>query len=105
MEKINPDALYFTFRLEDGIFAVPVTNIKEVLNYEPCTKVPAAIMTSLSYPGIAQGSGVTKLSTGAAACMPSQKAQSASGLLSSTDWIISCLSVEAGGTVLKPSFS
>ena len=45
MEKINPDALYFTFRLEEGTFAIPVTDVKEVLNYEPCTKVPK----SLSY--------------------------------------------------------
>ena len=43
MEKINPDALYFTFKLEDGIFAVPVTDVKEVLNYEPCTKVPKSL--------------------------------------------------------------
>lgn len=43
MEKINPDALYFTFRLEDGVFAVPVTDVKEVLNYEPCTKVPKSL--------------------------------------------------------------
>ena len=26
---------------------------------DPCTKAPAAMMTSLSYPGIAHGSGVT----------------------------------------------
>ena len=43
MEKINPDALYFTFKLEDGVFAVPVTDVKEVLNYEPCTKVPKSL--------------------------------------------------------------
>ncbi len=34
---------------------------------EPWTNAPAAIITSQSYPGIGQGSGVTKLSTGAAA--------------------------------------
>ena len=43
MEKINPDALYFTFRLDEGVFAVPVTDVKEVLNYEPCTKVPKSL--------------------------------------------------------------
>ncbi len=43
MKKINSDALYFTFKLEDGVFAVPVTDVKEVLNYEPCTKVPKSL--------------------------------------------------------------
>lgn len=43
MDKINPDALYFTFKLEDGVFAIPVTEVKEVLNYEQCTKVPKSL--------------------------------------------------------------
>ena len=33
---------------------------------EPETNAPAAMMTFESYPGISQGSGFTKLSTGAA---------------------------------------
>ena len=35
----------------------------------PPTKHPAAIITSSSYPGIAQGKGVTWLSTGDAHCI------------------------------------
>ena len=38
------------------------------------------MMTSESYPGIAHGSGVTKLSTGAAAWMPSQNLMTPSGV-------------------------
>lgn len=34
---------YFTFQLGKGLFAVPVTSIKEVLNYEPITPVPKAL--------------------------------------------------------------
>ena len=37
---------------------------------EPDTNAPAAMMTCASYPGISQGSGVTWLSTGAAAWIP-----------------------------------
>ena len=38
----------------------------------PEINAPAAMITSLSYPGIAQGMGFTKLSTGAAAWMASK---------------------------------
>ena len=47
---------------------------------EPDTKAPAAMITLLSYPGISHGSGVTKLSIGAAFWMPSQKAMTPSGV-------------------------
>jgi purine-binding chemotaxis protein CheW len=31
---------YFTFQLDKGLFAVPVTSVKEVLHYSPVTPVP-----------------------------------------------------------------
>lgn len=34
---------YFTFQLGKGLFAVPVTSVKEVLHYEPITPVPKAL--------------------------------------------------------------
>lgn len=39
------DESFFTFTLGEGTFAIPVTYIREVLNYEPITAVPK----SLSY--------------------------------------------------------
>ena len=47
---------------------------------DPDTKAPAAIITGASYPGISQGIGVTWESIGAAACIPLQKASTASAL-------------------------
>jgi hypothetical protein len=41
---------------------------------DPDTKAPAAMMTSLSYPGIGAGYASTKLSTGDEAWIPWQKA-------------------------------
>lgn len=43
MEEITQDALYFTFKLGEGMFAIPVTSVKEVMNYEPCTYVPKTL--------------------------------------------------------------
>lgn len=37
------DESYFTFKLGEGTFAIPVANVREVLNYEPVTKVPKAL--------------------------------------------------------------
>lgn len=37
------DDLFFTFTLSDGSFAVPVSYVREVLNYEPITTVPKAL--------------------------------------------------------------
>jgi len=34
---------YFTFQLGNGLFAVPVTSVKEVLNYETITPVPKSL--------------------------------------------------------------
>ena len=55
---------------------------------DPWTKAPAAIITGESYPGMSHGSGVTKLSTGAAAWIPWQKAMTPSGVPKVMDWII-----------------
>lgn len=43
MDEKNRDGSYFTFQLGNGDFAVSVKFIKEVLNYEPITKVPKAL--------------------------------------------------------------
>ncbi len=34
---------YFTFQLGTGIFAIPVTSVKEVINYDTITPVPKAL--------------------------------------------------------------
>ena len=34
---------FFTFNLGKGNFALPVKNVKEVLNYEPVSSVPKAL--------------------------------------------------------------
>ena len=72
---------------------------------EPEINAPAAMITSQSYPGIAHGSGVTWLSTGAAAWMPLQNSITCSGWLKTTAWIISWRLSVALGTHSKPSFS
>ena len=36
------EEMYFTFTLGDGIFAVPVTSVREVLRYSSLTRVPKA---------------------------------------------------------------
>ena len=72
---------------------------------EPWTKAPAAMMTGASYPGMSQGSGVTKLSTGAAAWMPWQKATTPSGVPKVMDWMMSWRSSLLSGTTANPSFS
>lgn len=44
MEKTNLSKQnYFTFQLGKGLFAVPVTSVKEVMNYESITPVPKAL--------------------------------------------------------------
>ncbi len=65
---------------------------------DPCTKAPAAMITSLPYPGIAHGIGVTKESTGAAAWMPLQNAMTPSGFPKVTAWMMSCLLSQPSGT-------
>ncbi len=72
---------------------------------EPDTNAPAAMMTWASYPGMSQGSGVTWLSTGAAAWMPWQKAMTASGEPKVTAWMMSCLLSLPFGTTAQPRFS
>ena len=52
-------------------------------------KAPAAMMTLLSYPGMSHGSGVTKESTGAPFCTPSQKAIRAFGSRRQMAWMMS----------------
>ena len=42
-EKTLTDELYFTFKLGTGKYAVEVTQVKEVLNFESVTKVPKAL--------------------------------------------------------------
>lgn len=44
-EKNFREEFFFTFQLGIGTFAIPVTSVKEVLNYETITSVP----NSLSY--------------------------------------------------------
>lgn len=41
-EKKMSEEMYFTFTLGDGIFAVPVTSVREVLRYSSLTRVPKA---------------------------------------------------------------
>jgi hypothetical protein len=55
--------------------------------------------------GIGAGTGRAKLSTGAAAWMPSQKAHSASALPSSTAWMMSWRAALPSGMTRKPSDS
>lgn len=37
------DDSYFTFNLGEGSFAIPVTYVREVINYEPITAVPKSL--------------------------------------------------------------
>ena len=37
------DDSFFTFNLGEGSFAIPVTYVREVINYEPITKVPKSL--------------------------------------------------------------
>ncbi|MBQ3826168.1 MAG: chemotaxis protein CheW [Spirochaetaceae bacterium] len=41
-EKKISEEMYFTFTLGDGIFAVPVTAVREVLRFSSLTRVPKA---------------------------------------------------------------
>ena len=42
-ENLKDSANYFTFTLGSGSFALPVTSVKEVLNYEQISSVPKAL--------------------------------------------------------------
>ena len=57
----------------------------------PMVKVPAAMITGSSYPGMAQGSGVTWESTGDPIWIPRQNAQRFFGLPSSMAVMMSVL--------------
>ncbi len=41
-EKKLSEEMYFTFTLGDGIFAIPVTSVREVLKFSSLTRVPKA---------------------------------------------------------------
>ena len=41
-EKKMSEEMYFTFTLGDGIFAIPVSAVREVLRYSQLTRVPKA---------------------------------------------------------------
>ena len=56
---------------------------------EPWMKAPAAMITGQSYPGMSQGSGVTKESTGAASWTARQKVFTASGSSRRMLWMMS----------------
>ena len=40
--KITETALYLTFRLENEVFALDVSQVREILDLSPITKVPRA---------------------------------------------------------------
>ncbi|MBR5867499.1 MAG: purine-binding chemotaxis protein CheW [Spirochaetaceae bacterium] len=42
-EQIISDEQYFTFKLADGSYAVDVTKVKEILEFESVTKIPKAL--------------------------------------------------------------
>ena len=70
----------------------------------PCTKQPAAMMTSDSYPGISHGSSCTKLSTGDASCTAWIKAMSSSRVRKRMARVMSYGGCVTAGEVSKPSF-
>lgn len=43
MEGNMTDKSFFTFKLGEGTFAIPVENVREVLNYEPIISVPKSL--------------------------------------------------------------
>ena len=42
-EQIISDEQYFTFKLAEGSYAVDVTKVKEILEFESVTKIPKAL--------------------------------------------------------------